>query len=232
MCRKLLLLICVAFVVVLAGKTFAAAEWWVGHVSSDWDDSRNWHYQGLPGWIPTSADGVNMVVSGIPEANFPLLIQAGDDVACAGMWAYAGEPNETGAPDCQWTMTGGTLAIHAGITLGCMWADANATFALSGGEVNAVDEAMIIGAHNKIVSTGAGVVNMTAPGATFSVKSVTIPLQTGLKGRGIFNLNAGTINIGDGGLVMSAEGSMDITNGTMTLAGDRMIEIGDYSVPG
>ena len=232
MCRKLLLLISIAFVVSLAGSASAAAEWWVGYTSSDWDDQFNWHDQGVLGIVPDSTTGVNFVNSGTPDINFPIVIAAGDNAVCAGLWAYAGETNEVAAPDCLLTMTGGTFTIHGGITLGCMFADADATFAISGGEVNAVEQGLIIGTYANTSATGAGVVNMTAPGGTFSVETVSIPIQYGLGGKGIFNLNAGTINIGDGGLVMSAEGSMDITAGTMIIAGDRMIEIGDYAKAG
>ncbi|MBN2457396.1 MAG: hypothetical protein JXB29_12815, partial [Sedimentisphaerales bacterium] len=227
MCRKLLLLISAAFVVVLAGNASAAAEWWVGHVSSDWDDNRNWSYAGGGSWIPTSDTGANMGKSGIPDINFPLVITSSDDLECAGMWAYAGEVNKL--QDSSWSMTGGSLACYGAITLGCMGSDANATFTITGGEVNAVGQTLTIGTHFDVFSTGAGVLNMSAPGPTVNVRRIYL---SAVPGRGIFNLNAGTINVGDLGLIMSAGGSMDITNGTMTIAGDRMIEIGDYSKAG
>ncbi|MBN2455116.1 MAG: hypothetical protein JXB29_01040, partial [Sedimentisphaerales bacterium] len=224
MCRKLLLLICVAFVVVLTVSVSATNEWWEGRVSNDWDDARNYSYLEAVGFVPTSADGINMTKSGTTDANFPLVITAGDDMVCASMWAYGGDLNEI--ENCSWSMAGGTLTGPGQLLLGTGSDSGNTTFDLTGGIVTF--DRVTIG-HIISGGKGTGTLNMSAPGGTVNCDSLELDYKNA---KGVINLNAGTINVGSSGLKMEASHSIDITNGIMVIDGDQMIEIGDYSTAG
>jgi hypothetical protein len=201
MCAKR---ICLALILLSLGSMVegATVHWTGGGGDRLWSNPANWEGNA----VPSSVDEVYIDVPAAAAPNGPI-IQEGIEAKILGLGCeVAGEPTMT--------MTGGTLEIGDWI----WWGDgdkSHGTFEMSGGTITVVNE------HELGWGGGSGTWNMT--GGTVSCGKLVIPTSSGAAGQ--LYLHGGTYNVGTDGLSMTATGLIDITEGTLILAGDKTTAI-------
>jgi len=215
-----------AVVVLLAAAPTAQAAnyWWNGTGTTDWNTAANWD---TPAWgspthaVPTDSDTAN-----IPTASGPTL-GAGSDAVC-GNFITRNAGSLT-------TVSGGSIAGgDAGPAGGYYLAIQQGTVDINAGSIT-----FTLGVHVGYTATGNGTLNVTG-GEVYSGwggygfrEYMRIGNDSG--GVGVVNLGGdGTIYVdsqfADARLIMSPTGLLDITTGTMILAGD-WTGTGQYDIP-
>ena len=185
-------------ILVFGATAHAAIHWTAGGNNRLWDNPNNWEGKK----VPSAGDEVYIDVPPAAAPNGPIL-QEGITAKILGLACeVAGEPTMK--------MTGGTLEITDWIWWGD-GADCHGTFEMSGGTITVVNE------HELGWGGGSGTWIMT--GGTVSAGRLVIPTATGKEGQ--LYLHGGTFNVGSAGLSMTATGLIDITEGTLTLQGDK-----------
>jgi hypothetical protein len=193
-------MLCLVVVVSMFGAIGNAAEvkWTGGGGNNLWSTPANWSSNR----VPTAADEVFIDVPAAKAPNGPI-IQDGIDAKIFGLLTtVAGEP--------EMRMTGGTLEIGDYIWWGD-GRDSHGTFYMSGGTITVSNE-FELGWDG-----GTGTWIMT--GGEVTCGELIIPTGTGAAGE-LF-LNGGAINVGSGGLSMTAVGMIDVGDGTLVLDGDQ-----------
>ena len=209
MCRKLIYLI--SFVLVLGSVSNAEDIQWTD-LGADhlWSNPENWDL----GRVPTLADDVRIDVPAAAAPNGPV-IQDGIDAKANGIFTEApGEPTLT--------ITGGTLEVADWIWWGD-GADSFGIWTMSGGTVSVVNEFEL--------GWGGGAGTLIMTGGTINAGEAVIPTGSGAFGELI--LHGGTYNVTKaGGLKVNATGLIDITEGTLVLAGNETAKINDLIAAG
>jgi len=170
-----------------------------------------------------TSDTVNFTV-GRGGGGGTLNISGGDVIANAGFLMGNFQTTTTGVVN----MTGGTLTVHSGSTDPKKWylrmltiGDGGlSTFNMDGGAVT-VDEDMWFAYHRS--GGNPGYLNMTD--GTIDVGG-TIMLSKSASVSSAIQLDGGVITASD--LVMTANGSMDLTDGRMILDGDDTVAVWGY----
>ncbi len=200
MCKRAIHL--VVLVLVLGPAAHAAIHWTAGGNDNLWSNPDNWEGKR----VPTAGDEVYVDVPPALAPNGPVL-QEGVEAKILGLACeVAGEPTMT--------MTGGTLEITDWIWWGD-GANCHGTFEMSGGTITVVNE------HELGWGGGSGTWIMT--GGAVSAGRLVIPTASGKEGQ--LYLRGGTYNVGTAGLSMTLTGLIDITEGTLTLQGDKKTEV-------
>ncbi len=209
MCRKLIYFI--PFILVLGSVSNAEDIQWTG-LGADhlWSNPENWDL----GRVPTLADDVRIDVPAAAAPNGPV-IQDGIDAKANGIFTEApGEPTLT--------MTGGTLEVTDWIWWGD-GADSFGIWTMSGGTVTVANELEL--------GWGGGAGTLIMTGGTINAGEAVIPTGSGAFGE--LYLHGGTYNVTKtGGLKVNATGLVDITEGTLVLAGDERTRINDLAAAG
>jgi len=202
MCRRV---VCLIFVVLVLGSAGNAADvsWKGGGGNNLWSTPGNWSSNRVPG----IGDEVFIDVPPAKAPNGPI-IQDGIDAKILGLLTtVAGEP--------EMTMTGGTLEIGDYI----WWGDgpnSHGTFYMSGGTITVANELEL--------GWGGGSGTWIMTGGTVTCGRLRIPASDGVVGE-LF-LHGGTFtNIGTRGLEMLAVGTIDVGDGTLILEGDHTAAI-------
>ena len=203
--KGLVLVVCV----LLGMNSIASAGWlwWTNDASNrSWTDSGNWTA------YPTSGDDV---VIGKDSATGPI-IQTG--MTGYGNWVHLTDSTPGGS---VLTITGGTLNVADHFLIGENWgADQKGTLIMSDGIVNTT--LLMVGGSTDgsngdgTVDISGGVINigwMLAIAGGYS--------GTNGNGKGKVDVTGGVIKAtGGGGLVMAANGALDIAGGALVLAGN------------
>ncbi|MFZ2147271.1 MAG: LamG domain-containing protein [Sedimentisphaerales bacterium] len=209
MCKKLIYLI--PFVLVLGSVSNAEDIQWTD-LGADhlWSTPENWDL----GRVPTLADDVRIDVPAAGAPNGPV-IQDGIDAKANGIFTEApGEPTLT--------MTGGTLEVAEWIWWGD-GADSFGIWEMSGGTISVVNEFEL--------GWGGGAGTLIMTGGTINAGEAVIPTGSGAFGELL--LQGGTYNVTKPGeLKVNATGLIDVTEGTLVLAGDERTKINDLIAAG
>jgi len=220
MSRKLFVLM-VSFVLLtaLTGSALATDCVWTNSSGSGlWDNPGNW----APNQVPTGADKAKVVLLAPNDAH----ITAGMDLVI--MYLVVGD-NASG----EMHMTGGSLAIspppNPNWAIVAYGPKDVGIITMDGGTINTGDRLFIGFQGNGTLNMNGGTLNV---GGTFGIGYG----EGYTTGRGYVYLYGGTINVGTqavgSGLMMSTPagqlGKLDITLGTLVLAGNRVTQVTGY----
>jgi hypothetical protein len=209
MCKKLIYF--VSAVVLLGSVSQAENIKWTD-LGTDhlWSTPENWDL----GRVPTLDDEVLIDVPAAAAPNGPV-IQDGIDAKAKGIWTEA-------AGEFTLTMTGGTLEVAEWIWWG-HGVDSFGIWDMSGGDI-------IVGSEFEL-GWGGGAGTLTITGGMIITAEVAIPTGSGAFG-GLY-LYGGTYNVTTvGGLNVTENGMIDITEGTLVLEGDETAKINDLIAAG
>jgi hypothetical protein len=180
--------------------------WWTNDAGNrQWTDSGNWTA------YPTASDDV---VIGTDFGTGPILStgQTG-----SGFWIHLTETTPAGA---LLTVDGGTLNCADHLLVGENWgATQKGTLQVNSGIVNTV---LLMAGGGTNGSSGTGYVDINGGTVNISWLLAIGGGYSGTSGGGVghVQLDGGILNVlGGGGIVMSNQGSLDVTGGTLVMAG-------------
>ena len=206
--------ICFALLVSTFLSTQSFAAFWTGEGEDTlWDNPENWSGNKVP--VGTSA-----FVSGTPaRGKKGPLIEEGMEASVSVMIGDDGSP--------KLRMTGGSLDVTG---RGIFWGEfGRATFEMSGGVVNLTGNPgmLIMGDQSTVDApkSSTGILEMT--GGEFNVNGLEMP-GDGQRGVGEIGLYGGTLNVGSRDLNLYRGAEIDITEGVLTVAGDKRDDIASY----
>lgn len=190
-----------------AGLANAQWLWWNnGALNRQWTDAGNWTA------YPTGSDDV---VIGTDYGTGPIL-SAGQ--TGSGSWIHLTEATPAGS---LLTVDGGVLTCNDHLLVGENWgADQKGSLIVRSGTVNTV--LLMVGGGTS-GSNGTGYVQIADGSINISWMLAIGGGYNGVTGGGVghVQLDGGILNAsGGGGLVMSGNGSLDITTGALKLAGE------------
>jgi hypothetical protein len=202
---------CILFVLVsmlaMAQISSASWLWWTnGAANNQWTDTGNWTA------YPTSGDDV---VVGTWEATGPILYTGQTGYA---NWMHVTDTTATGS---KVTINGGTLNVSDHLFLGQWDTGAKGTMQIDSGIVNT--NLLMCGGDTSGTVACEGILKMNGGQINISWLLAVAGGYSGTNGAGVghIQLDGGIINVtGGGGLLMSSNGSFDITNGTLILNGE------------
>ena len=202
--KKVLVLVVVLFI---TNMSMAQWLWWTNDMGNQqWTDTGNWTA------YPTASDDV---VIGTDYGTGPIL-SAGE--TGSGLWIHL---TETTAAGSLLTIDGGELNCSDHFLIGENWgADQKGSLLVNSGTVNTV--LLMVGGGTD-GNNGTGYVEILDGSINISWMLAIGGGYNGVTGGGAghVQLDGGVINaIGGGGLIMSDHGSLDITGGTLVLAGE------------
>ncbi len=218
MSKKLYSLIfCCVALTVFTAQTWAVDDAWTNATGDGlWKTPGNWSFGFVPDCTSPYFDKAKLNLMPGP------LIES--TTAAKANWIACGDGGTGGMH-----MTGGTLTV--GIALGDTWiilgygASDTGTFTIDGGTITTADRVFIGFQGTGTLNMNGGIFNI---GGTFGVGNNDAAATTG---KGTVNLAGGTINVA-GTFVMSTPagcvGKIDITNGTLNLAGDKRTIVQSY----
>ena len=217
MCReKTVLILCV----LVLGTVGSGAEvfWSDGAANHNhlWTDPDNWE----GGVVPGPGDEVQILSPQADNGHGPI-IQAPMNITVAGLKnELEGRP---GKPEL--TMTGGNLEVTDFVWWGD-YDDIEAFWYHQGGNVTVANEFELGWGPG---TGGAGTLDMT--GGTITAGELVIPTGSGAYGE--FYLRGGTFTVRDvGGLEINANGLIEVSGGTLVLAGDATGQIEGFIADG
>lgn len=185
--------------------------WWYGSMDDNWYNKDN--YSG--GIVPHEGVGVNWSISGV--GTIRKLVIPGGKARCRTIWSY----NEYDSTS-EMIMQAGSLQVESVITIGSGSPLGNSILTVDGGDITC--DRLVVGRNfGSGAGTGYLVVNSTS--TTISTRSLEMN-NTGAKGE--ITLNKGIIEVGSGGLVMTADHLIDIHDGKIIIDGDQTSTINGY----
>ncbi|MEN6385368.1 MAG: PEP-CTERM sorting domain-containing protein [Phycisphaerales bacterium] len=212
--KKICVLILLLSVVCMTNISSASWLWWTnGAANNQWTDTGNWTA------YPTSGDDV---VVGTWDTTGPILYTGQTGYA---NWMHVTDTTATGS---KVTVSGGTLNVNDHLFLGQWDSGAKGTLEINSGVVNT--NLLMCGGDTSGTVACQGVLEMNGGQINISWLLAVAGGYSGTIGSGVghIQLDGGVINVtGGGGLLMSNNGSMDITNGAIILNGE-ITDIASY----
>jgi len=231
MCRKLIFLISLVFVISLANSASASTFWYVDRDVNDhlWSSYVNWSASNRPGEIPTVEDGARAEAL-IPDTNTCIVIVDANNTTAVCDYYRLGSGWVPGESSCWAIIDGGTLFVrdylnithYEGVPLA---ANCNRLI-VNSGTVNVGGEMHVAHWDDALLQMNGGELNVgtTLWISYYNDSSTTLYAH--------IQLDAGVIKCGD--LNMRYEdpdialGTMDITGGKMVITMDRRDRVATF----